>query len=394
MKRTLALFVALLLFSSHDMYLKLDTYFLAPNSDGTIYLYNGTFEQSENVIDRNRMADVSLVGNGTRTRLDTTQWSEKDSMTILNFATGAAGTKVAGVSTLPRNISMEAAAFNRYLKHDGVIDMLEWREKNNALDQNAVEKYAKHVKTIFQVGDTRTDDWQAELGYPIEFIPLSNPYDLQEGDELKVKLLWQGQPLANQLVLADFAASKHAHDHAHGEADDHNHASADDHDHNHDHAGQDGHDHPKASNHDHADGHSHDHADSPQEHGHNHAEEGGQHQHAKTTAPTEDHHHAAAYELRTDEQGIINLKLAKAGIGYLRTIYMIASEEAGLTHESNWATLTFEVDHGHHGTEGEHTHADGTKHTHDDEAGVPSYLFYLGSLVLVVGLFFWFNRKK
>ena len=193
MKKLLFLLIALVLFSSHDMYLKLDTYFLDSQTTASIKLFNGTFDKSENTIDRNRMVDVSLVGNGNRTQVDSSQWSELDGATILNFTTGGAGTWVAGVSTRPRNIEMAAADFNKYLEHDGVLDMLEWRKTNNALDQDAVEKYSKHVKTIFQVGSQRTDDWKTILGYPIEFIPLGNPYTLKAGDELQVKLLWQGR---------------------------------------------------------------------------------------------------------------------------------------------------------------------------------------------------------
>ncbi|MEL6721003.1 MAG: DUF4198 domain-containing protein, partial [Bacteroidota bacterium] len=200
MKKMSLLAVAFLLFSSHDMFLKQKTHFLVPNTDSSIELFNGTFAESENIITRDRMIDVSLVGNGERIRVDTSQWTDKGNTTVLNFTTGEAGTWVAGVSTKARNIEMTGEAFNGYLEHDGVLDMLTWRKENDALEEDAVEKYSKHVKTIFQVGDTRTEDWKTVLGYPIEFIPLSNPYDLKIGEELAVKLLFQGEPLANQLV--------------------------------------------------------------------------------------------------------------------------------------------------------------------------------------------------
>lgn len=225
MKRLLFVLAAVVLFSSHDMYLKLDTFFLQPNTSANIQLFNGTFDESENSIARNRMIDVSLVGNGTRTKVDTTQWSDQDNATILSFTTGDAGTWVAGVSTHSRDFAMDAQAFNDYLKHDGVLDMLKWRTENNALEQDAVERYSKHVKTIFQVGDTRTDDWQTTLDYPIEFVPMSNPYDLHAGDMLKVKLLWQGKPLVGQLVYVDSDQAAHSHGDEHG----HEHADGDGH---------------------------------------------------------------------------------------------------------------------------------------------------------------------
>jgi len=110
------------------MFLKMDTYFLQPDTKATIQLFNGTWEKSDNVIARNRMLDVSLVGNGTRTRLDTTQWTEEGETTLLTFTTGKPGTWVAGVSTRSRDFGQTAEAFNRYLRHDGVIDMIAARE--------------------------------------------------------------------------------------------------------------------------------------------------------------------------------------------------------------------------------------------------------------------------
>jgi hypothetical protein len=358
MKKLFPLLIAVVLFSSHDMFLKLDTYFLEPGTQATIQLFNGTFAKSENVITRNRMIDVSLVGNGNRTRVDTTQWSEQDNATLLSFKTGAPGTWVAGLSTRPNDIAMDAKAFNDYLAHDGITDMLDWRSANGALNKDAVEKYSKHVKTIFQVGDKKTTDWQAELGYPIEFIPLANPYDLKPGDKLPVKLLFAGKPLTNQIVTIDAASPPQDHGHEHAAADEHGHE------------------------HDAANGHSH--------------EEG------------EEHTHAGGTQLRTDARGELTFPVDREGVWFLRTIHLVPSTEAGLTHESNWATLTFEVGHGHaHGAhdhastdahdhgDGAHSHADGTEHdhAHDDEGGVPAYVFWIGSLAVLGGLFFFFNRK-
>lgn len=352
MKKILFLFLTLVLFCSHDMYLKLDTYFLQPNAQAKIKLFNGTFDNSDNTIARNRMIDISLVGNGKRVAVDTAQWSEAGTTTVLSFKTGEAGTWVAGLSTRPRNIEMTAADFNDYLEHDGALDMLDWRKKNNALDQDAVEKYSKHVKAIFQVGEQLTADWQTALGYPIEFIPLTNPYDLHPGHSMQVQLLWQGKPLANQLVYVGSENTEHEH------ADQ---ADA-------------GHEHSHAPEHTDEAGHAH---------AHEHAA-GAEHQHAPASKVA-DHHHGLI-QLRTDADGKLSLNITHKGIWYLRTIHLAQSEEEGLTHESNWATLTFEVGEGH-----SHEH----EHIHAGEVGpgIPTYVYWLGSLALIAGLFFLFNRR-
>jgi len=366
MKKIAIVLIVFILCSSHDMYLKMETYFLSPDTDATIQLYNGTFNKSENVIDRDRMQDASLVGNGVRTQVENAQWSEKDSITLLHFRTKDVGTWVAGVSTAPNNIELTAEDFNNYLEHDGVLDMLDQRRKNEQLDTDAVEKYAKHVKAIFQVGDEKTNDWQTKLGYPLEFIPLSNPYDLNTGDTLKVKLLRNGEPLADQLVYTDYKGTKNEHTH---EQHVNNTAS-----HDHEHTNGDTTEHTHSNN-----------TDQPKKETHSHGNS-EEHTHDHDAEEIEAHAHTSGDQLRTDSDGILNINLEADGIYYLRTIHLVNSQEEGLTHESNWATLTFEVTHGH----GEDTHV----HTHDEEEGIPSYVYWIGSFVLLGGLFFWFNRKK
>lgn len=377
MKKIILALAALVLFSSHVMYLKLDTYFLKPHTPATIKLFNGTFEKSENVIDRNRMLDVSLVGNGNRTRVEDTQWTEKDSITLLNFQTGEEGTWVAGISTAPRSIEMDAKAFNTYLEHEGILDMLAWRQKNNALDSSATEKYAKHVKTIFQVGDKRSDDWKTVLGYPIEFIPLDNPYDLNTGDSLKFKLLFKGKPLANQLVYADFKVP--VNDHSHNTKNENGHSHETETPKNHSHEAESEKSHNQESEH----GHSH---DGKAENTHTHeAGTPNEHTHDEKADSSADHSHTYGQQLRTDADGLASVKLTADGIWYLQTIHLIHTEEEGFTHESNWTTLTFEVTHGH----GADTHT----HEHEEE-GIPSYVYWIASLFLVGLLFLWFNKKK
>ncbi len=260
---------------SHDMFLKPESYYLDVQSEAIIALYNGTWNRSDNSIDRNRMIDVSIINNGQRHQIDTTQWTEENNATLLHLVTGSTGTYVGGVSTYSRDFKMSAEAFNDYLKHDGVVDMLDWRRDNDALGDPANERYSKHVKTIFQVGDTRTNDWNRALGYPIEFIPLSNPYGAEAGGELAFKLLRDGVPLPNQLV---YFGAAHDHEHHHDEGDDHTHD---------------------------------------------------------------------ATQLTTDGNGIVTVTIMEEGIHYLRTIHMQLSNQDDLTHESNWATITFEVGHGH-----------------------------------------------
>lgn len=205
---------------AHDLFLKLQSFFLPAKSKVTISLLNGTFDQSENTISRDRMQDVSIVGPAAqRTHPDTSQWYEDGALTLLDFTTGEPGTYVVGVSTKPRMIELSAEDFNNYLVHDGVLDVLEARKKDKEMELAANEKYSKHVKALIQVGDKRTEAYKATLGYPIEIVPMQNPYTLKLGGVLPVQVLRAGKPVANQLVYASYDGH-HAHDEsgAHREA--------------------------------------------------------------------------------------------------------------------------------------------------------------------------------
>lgn len=309
----LAVITGFMVLSSHDLYLKLDNFFLDPNSSSILQLYNGTFDRSENVIDRDRMIDVSIVRKGQRIQADERDWFEKDSITYLNIKTEAEGTYVVGVSTKPRVLSMSAEDFNDYLEHDGVLDMLESRRESNKLNDSATEQYSKHVKTLFQVGEQRSLDYNVQLGYPIEFVALNNPYELEPGGQFSAQLFFQGKPLADQLVYLGYQSQAVTHTH-----------------------------------------------------------DGSTHAHADDSA----HEHSELIQLRTDENGIVMAELDQPGVWYLRTIHLVESTQDDLTHESNWATLSFAM-------------AD--VHSHDE--GDTTYFFVLGSL-LIIGVLYFIYRKK
>ncbi len=189
---------------AHDLFMKLDTYFLTPDSHVTIPIYNGTFMDSENSITTDRVLDVSVVKHGERIEVGTGTWlaGENNHTTYLTIETGEPGTYVIGASTKHRDFGLSGADFNAYLEHDGVPDVLEARRRDGDLEKDVWERYGKHIKAIVQVGEKRSAGWDAKLGYPAEIVPLVNPYELSVGDEMVVQCLVDGQPVTNQLVIA------------------------------------------------------------------------------------------------------------------------------------------------------------------------------------------------
>lgn len=203
MRRTYTTFflvILYLLLSSHELFLKSDRYFFEENSQEELYLFNGTFDKSENVITRDRIVSPKILGPDYNFIPISDDFYDTDDITYLKFKTGEAGTYVAGISTLPRAIELSGKDFTAYLEHEGLTEVISDRKNKGMSNRTAHEKYSKHVKAIFQVDETRTDDFSTQLDYPIEFIPLKNPYELSVGDEASFKLVYKDEPLGNQTV--------------------------------------------------------------------------------------------------------------------------------------------------------------------------------------------------
>ncbi len=252
---------------AHEMFLKAAESVVAPNSDTVVRLINGTFVQSENSISRDRMADVSIMANNVVTNPLETDWYDDENSSYLKYRTGEAGTYVIGVSTRPNMIKMMPEDFIAYLKHDGVLDLLETFEQENELTE-VRERYSKHVRTIVQIGDKKTADYANQLNYPVEILLDQNPYELKFGDNLSFRVLVNGKPAANQLVRASYDGF------------------------------------------------------------HGHDASGG---------------HFNSYNLRTDNDGRASFLLNNKALWYISLINMQKIDDPEADYESNWATITFQV---------------------------------------------------
>ena len=154
----------LIVFSSHELFLKSDAYFLDSGQASELYLFNGTFDKSENTITRDRISDARIIGPDYETNVSEEDYYDKENITYLKFTSGGEGTYAAGISTLPRMIEMDAEKFNEYLDHEGLEDVIKQRKKEGSFNSGAKEKYSKHVKMLFQVGEESTTNFNTVYG--------------------------------------------------------------------------------------------------------------------------------------------------------------------------------------------------------------------------------------
>ncbi len=204
-KISIACLLSLSLFASafaHDLFLKLDSFFVGVNEKISVKILNGSFQASEGAVTFARLKDVSVVSpSGTRANPKETDFTKEETTSFMNLQPTEAGNYVVGLSTMPREIDLKAKDFNEYLSHDGIPDTLAERKRKKQLQKDVRERYSKHVKTIFQAGERQTDNYKTALGYPVEIIPQTNPYALKTGDTFEFLCLKDGKPLTNQFVM-------------------------------------------------------------------------------------------------------------------------------------------------------------------------------------------------
>ncbi len=115
----------------------------------------------------------------------------------LQFSMFEEGTAMITFNSTNSSIQLNAKDFNAYLEEDDLTDALEYRKQHNETDSSAKELYQRSVKTIVQVGNTKTDVCKKQTNLPLDIIPLSNPYSIANNQTMNVRVLFMGKPLPN-----------------------------------------------------------------------------------------------------------------------------------------------------------------------------------------------------
>jgi len=120
-----------------------------------------------------------------------------------------AGTHILAFASNTSFSDFEAERFNRYLDHQGLSAIAGYRSERDLEGQNGTELYARRAKALFQVGEKTTANVLEPIGQTLEIVPLANPFELKGSQDLRVKVLWRGEPLPGaSLIVARGGAEK------------------------------------------------------------------------------------------------------------------------------------------------------------------------------------------
>lgn len=129
-----------------------------------------------------------------------------------NFAVtlNAPGTHLIAFESEANTISLSADSFHAYLHDEGLGFIKTQREASGKDSQPGRESYRRYVKTLVSVpsapsaaGGSVDDVTHAkQVGQRLELLPLNNPLLLAPGGALRVRVDFEGKPLAGALLKA------------------------------------------------------------------------------------------------------------------------------------------------------------------------------------------------
>ena len=115
---------------------------------------------------------------------------------------GGPGLYVAGYRSKPSPVELEAGKFEAYLQLEGLDAISSLRAARGQSDKPGRERYARCAKALLAIGPEAAKQKDAPLGFTLELVAEKNPYALAPGDELPLRLTYDGAPIAGVLVTA------------------------------------------------------------------------------------------------------------------------------------------------------------------------------------------------
>ena len=142
-------------------------------------------------------ADFSITDSTGRNNVESIQGNDPAAEIV-----AAPGAQLLGYQSQPSFVELEAAKFNKYLEDEGIEFIQAERESRGESQSPAPEYFVRCAKALLQTGPANDDVYKSKLGYKLELIPQSNPYALNENNELVFQLIYDDAPIKDRLVQA------------------------------------------------------------------------------------------------------------------------------------------------------------------------------------------------
>lgn len=126
-------------------------------------------------------------------------------LAVGNLTTRSPGATVVGMRTNSAHLELSADEFNKYLKEEGLIQVLKTRERFGLADAPGRENFSRCAKSIILV-DGQSQGYDKQIGLPLELSLKTDPLALRTDQPFSIQLTFLGEPLANTLIKAQLKA--------------------------------------------------------------------------------------------------------------------------------------------------------------------------------------------
>lgn len=188
---------------AHEYWFECDNFFLRVNESTGVRLFVGSALKKEEERPYQAAKTDSFQMFSAGETFDMRSLAENDKSPVLKFASDHSATFMLSMERNWSYIKLDADKFEEYLREDGMEYIIAERKRLGESEKEGRERYSRYIKTLIQVGDSRTGAAKTRVGSRIEIVPLENPYSKKVGDTLKLQVLFSGFPLADRAVFAD-----------------------------------------------------------------------------------------------------------------------------------------------------------------------------------------------
>ncbi|MFK7856718.1 MAG: DUF4198 domain-containing protein [Granulosicoccus sp.] len=176
---------------AHDFWLEPDSFTPEINDSVAVSLRYGVGLKGDTLPYINALFnDFSITNQSGRTKIESIQGNDPAAT-----VSATAGAQLLGYQSVPQFVELDAEKFDKYVQEEGIEYIRAERKRRGQSESPALENFVRCAKALIQTGAADDDIYRKKLGYTLELVPLSNPYQLEMGDTLEFELLYKGNPI-------------------------------------------------------------------------------------------------------------------------------------------------------------------------------------------------------
>ena len=198
-----ALLVAMLLVgggsaAAHYTYIMPASFKVAAGDEILVGFHSGDgFPESTTIL--KRLQEPTVRTEGSATKIGAVR--EEGKRLVASVAIPSASHVVVTAVNAAAVEQMKGPSFEKYLAEEGLEEIIRERASRGETEALGKERYTMFAKALLSTG-APGDGFAVVAGLPIEIVPEKDPYRLQPGDPLPVRVLLKGKAVAGVRVMA------------------------------------------------------------------------------------------------------------------------------------------------------------------------------------------------